>query len=343
MAADTILLVSADNDRVLAARTVLDPLGHEVVSATDGAAAIAALGRERVDLVLVDESIPAAMRAAVLAALAVHDPLAQALPLVSASSLAFLVGSALRTRAQLAHLNTAERLKGELLASVSHELRSPLNVVIGYVELLREGAFGACSTDALAALGRVHGNAVHLLELVEEFLDLSRTEAQRAPGAQVALTPFLREVAESFTVLLRTKPVAFQAEIPNDLPTVLAEPAKLRVVVQNLLSNAEKFTEEGRISLEAQVIPGERVAIRVSDTGPGIPVEHHEAIFGLFHQLGDDLARSKGIGLGLALARRFARIMGGDITVESRPGRGSTFTLVLEAARAAEPVMRPPA
>jgi signal transduction histidine kinase len=261
------------------------------------------------------------------------------LPLVPSgrggASLLALVRAALRTRTQLVRLHTTARVERELLASVSHELRSPLNVVIGYLELLREGAFGTCSPDALAALGKMQGNAVYLLQLVEEFLDLSRSERQ--PGALVALTPFLRDVAESFTVLVRTKPVVFRADIPGDLPAVTAEPAKLRVVVQNLLGNAEKFTAQGTITLEAKVISGEQVAIRISDTGPGISPEHHEAIFGLFHQLDGSGAHGKGVGLGLALARRFARMMGGDITVESCPGRGSSFTVVLPLLGATAP------
>jgi len=335
MAADRILLVSVDERRLAAVRTALEPVGHEVLSAGNATEAAAILDGGAVALVLVDESCSDAAREA----LAACEPLAQVLPLVppSANSTALeaLVSGALRTRAQLVQLHTTARLERELLASVSHELRSPLNVIIGYLELLREGAFGACSADAVAALGKMQGNAVYLLQLVEEFLDLSKPD--RPSGTSVALTPFLREVAESFTVLVRTKPVAFHADIPTDLPAISAEPAKLRVVVQNLLGNAEKFTTQGTISLQAMVIPGGRVAIRVSDTGPGIAREHHEAIFGLFHQLEGSGARGRGVGLGLALARRFARMMGGDIGVESTPERGSTFTVVLPAV---EPSMR---
>src|SRR5439155_10356281 len=127
-------------------------------------------------------------------------------------------------------------------------------------------------------------------------------------------------------------PVAFEADIPPGVPTLAAESAKLRVVVQNLLSNAAKFTGEGRIRLAAATLADGRVAIRVSDTGPGIAPEHHEAVFDMFRQLRPTDGRRDGVGLGLALARRFARLMGGDITVESAVGQGATFTVVLPMA-----------
>ena len=117
-------------------------------------------------------------------------------------------------------------------------------------------------------------------------------------------------------------------------PAVRGEAAKLRVVIQNLLSNAEKFTSEGHITLAAALDPSGRVAIRVSDTGPGIAPEHHEKIFDIFHQLRPHDGQTKGVGLGLALARRFARMMGGDISVESAVGKGTTFTVLLPVVAA---------
>jgi signal transduction histidine kinase len=244
------------------------------------------------------------------------------------------VDVALKAYDQLAQLHIAERLKTELLANVSHEFRTPLNVIVGYIDLLRDGTFGACPSEALPVFEKVLGNASYLLQLVEEFLDLSKLEAGAMPVRHEAvdLTPFLRELGESFALLVRTKPVAFQVDIPDHLPAVRGEGAKLRVVIQNLLSNAEKFTHKGHIRLAASVDAAERVAIRVTDTGPGIAPEHHERIFDIFHQLGPHNSRTKGAGLGLSLARRFARMMGGDITVESAPGTGTTFTVLLPAA-----------
>src|SRR5262249_49703002 len=122
------------------------------------------------------------------------------------------------------------------------------------------------------------------------------------------------------------------SDVPDRLPAVTAEAAKLRIVVQNLLSNAEKFTKRGEIRLKAEVLPAGRVAIHVSDTGPGLAPEHHEKIFDIFHQLRPHDAETKGAGLGLALARRFAHMMEGDITLHSVVGQGTTFTVVLPAA-----------
>src|SRR5207245_7745239 len=128
------------------------------------------------------------------------------------------------------------------------------------------------------------------------------------------------------------RPAAVEADIPPGLPRLAAAGAKLATVVQNLLSNAAKFTGEGRIRLAAATLADGRVAIRVSDTGPGIAPEHHEAVFDMFRQLRPTDGRRNGVGLGLALARRFARLMGGDITVESAVGQGATFTVVLPVA-----------
>lgn len=342
MALETILVVTPRGDVFASAREALQRTRRAVFFATSAVGAMTIVARERVALLLVDDQLPANEREALAAALTARDPLARVLSLSSATNpgdaVATLATLALEVRAQLERLQMAERLKGELLAGASHELRSPLNVIVGYIELLRDGAYGHCSAEALAVLEKVRGNADHLLELVEEFLDLSRIESgmPAAASTTVPLTPFLRELAESFTVLVRTKPVVFEADIPNGLPAVAAESGKLRVIVQNLLSNAGKFTEHGSIRLSAMPLPAGRVAICVSDTGPGIPPEQHETIFGLFQQFGDGAVRAKGIGLGLALARRFARLMAGDVTVESRQGHGTTFTLTLPVQASGE-------
>src|SRR4029077_18248486 len=129
------------------------------------------------------------------------------------------------------------------------------------------------------------------------------------------LAPLLRELGGWFTLLLRPRPIRFVTELADDLPAVAADPGKLRVVIQNLLSNAAKFTRAGTIRLSAATRNDGRVAICVTDTGPGIAAEDLEAIFDVFHQLRPHDAETKGAGLGLALARRFARMMGGDVLV----------------------------
>jgi signal transduction histidine kinase len=361
LAARTILLLDAPGESAEAMQVVLEGDGHRVLRAHDGREALALLAREDVQVLLVDPDLVDADRSDFLDRVRARDALLQIVLLTAAGRrgapssatalrrlavhgwhdrhdgaerLLLRVGAALATYERLAQLAVSERLKTELLANVSHELRTPLNVIVGYIELLRDGTFGTCPPEAVAVLHKVLQNAGYLLELVEEFLDLAKAETDTAPRDNdvVPLGPLLREFAESFALLLRDRPVRFLAEIPEKLPGVMAEGAKLRVVVQNLLSNAVKFTKAGHVRLSAETLGTDRVAIRVSDTGPGIPPEHHQAIFDVFHQLRPHEGQGKGVGLGLALARRFARLMGGDVTVESAVGEGSTFTVVLPVA-----------
>jgi signal transduction histidine kinase len=351
----TILVVDGDVDVLASVRMLLEEDGHRVSTATSAAAALALLDAEPVHLVLVDELVPGMRSEELIRRVRERDALVQIilqtgpagenrpremlrrLPIQACHDrsdgperLLLAVDVALKAHDHLAQLHIAERLKTELLASVSHEFRTPLSVIMGYVDLLREGSFGVCPGEALPVLDKVRGNAAYLLELVREFLDLSKLESGAVLRREaIALTPFLRELGDWFTLLVRGRPVAFVSDVPDALPVVAADTAKLRVVVQNLLNNAEKFTRTGEIRLSASAIDENRALIRVSDTGPGIAPEHHEAVFGLFHQLGPSDQQAKGVGLGLALARRFARMMGGDVTLESTVGRGTTFTIVL--------------
>jgi len=356
----TVLVVDDQYEIVTALRMLLEREGHRVLGAQNGPDALAILERESVQLLIVDSLMPgmtgeelirrvrernALVQIILQTGYADDRPAREILATLAIQGyhdksdgperLLLWVEVGLRAYDQLAQLHVAERLKTEMLANVSHEFRTPLNVIAGYIELVREGTFGPCPPEAVPVFNKVLANTTYLLQLVEEFLDLSRLEAGTMDMRREAieLTPFLRDLGESFALLLRTKPVEFLADIPERLPAVTVEGAKLRVVIQNLLSNAEKFTQHGHIHLEAGVQPDQQVVIRVRDTGPGIAAEHHEVIFDIFHQLKPNDGARQGIGLGLALARRFARTMGGDITVESTVGMGTTFTLVLPTAR----------
>lgn len=349
-------MVDDQVETLTSVRMLLEREGHRVLTAESGVQALALLAREPVQLVLVDYFMPVMSGEELIAKIRERDELVQIVlqtgyagekpPHEMLARLAIQgyhdksdgpdrlllwVDVALKAYEQLAQLHIAERLKTELLANVSHEFRTPLNIIVGYIDLLRDGTFGDCPPEAVTVFEKVLTNAAYLLELVEEFLDLSKLEAgaMAVKAERVALTPFLRELAESFALIVRTKPVAFTTDIPDDLPPIAAESAKLRVVVQNLLSNSAKFTRQGEIRLAAARLPDGRVTIRVIDTGPGIAAEHHEAIFDIFHQLRPHDGDTKGVGLGLALARRFARMMGGDITVASTVGAGAEFTVVL--------------
>jgi signal transduction histidine kinase len=366
----TVLVVDDQVETLTSVRMLLEREGHRVLTVESGASALELLGHETVHVVLVDYFMPVMNGEEVIRRVRRQDSLVQIVLQTGYSGekppremlrqldiqgyhdksdgpdrLLVWVDVALKAYEQLARLHVAERMKTELLANVSHELRTPLNVIVGYADLVREGAFGPCATDACAALEKVLGNAAYLGELVEDLLDLSKLEAGAMAVRRdaIATVPLLRELGESFALLLRGRPIEFQCEIPDSLPPVAGGPAKLRVVVQNLLANARKFTRQGTIHLGAAALPSGQLAIRVSDTGPGIAPEHHEAIFDVFHQLAPHDGQAKGVGLGLALARRFARMMDGDIMVESAVGRGATFTVLLPAAGASDgpPAMSP--
>ena len=355
----TLLVVSERAEHRASLRAALEAEGHRVLATESARAGLGLLEAEAAAVLIVEQCLWAAYGDALARRLRERDAAAQVV--VAAADresapprellrglglhgyhaaadgperLLVLVDAALESHRELTCVQLAERLKTELLGSVSHEFRTPLNVIVGYVDLLRDGAFGACDPETRPVFDKLRGNAAYLLELAEEFLDLSRLEADTVPGRRETVdpVPLLRELADWFTLLVRDRPVAFEADIPPDLPALAAESAKLRIVVQNLLSNAAKFTGEGRIRLTAAALVDGRVAIRVSDTGPGIAPEHHEAVFDMFRQLRPAGGQRKGVGLGLALARRFARLMGGDITVESALGRGATFSVVLPVA-----------
>lgn len=357
----TVLVVDDHEEMLQSTRLLLEREGHRVLTAASGAHALALLEREPVQLLLVDWCMPEMSGEQLITAARSRDALLQIVLQTGyagdtpprellrrlaiqghhdkgdgAERLLLWVDVALKTWDQLSALHGAERLKTELLANVSHEFRTPLNIIVGYLDLLREGTFGDCAPEATGVLEKVRGNAGYLLDLVEEFLDLSQLEAGalRLRNEALDLLPLLQELGESFALLVRTKPVDFVADLPATLPAVEVDGAKLKVIVQNLLSNAAKFTERGEIRLAAGVADGV-VTVTVADTGPGIPVEAQERIFDVFHQLQPHDGERKGIGLGLALARRFTRMMGGDLDVDSRPGDGARFRVRFPAARPA--------
>ena len=349
-----ILVVDYDVTRLAHTRALLEDEGHVVVVARDSAMASAAADASIGVLLLADEMQLGPTRR-LIGTLRQQVPSTQVVLLASERSgqlaretlerlgvhgyvyeadgperIVRAVDAALRTHLLVAQAQASDRLKMELLASVSHEFRSPLHIILGYLELAREGAFGALPAALGDALDKVSWNAGHLLELVEDFLDLAKLETSTLKLERIDVGRLARAMVGDNELLVQSRPLTLRAEVRGQLPPVLAEGAKLRVIIQNLLTNALKFTERGEIVLSTEPLPGV-VQIRVRDTGPGIPADARERIFDLFHQLQPGDMRRKGIGLGLALARRFARAMGGDLIVESDLGVGSTFTLTLPA------------
>lgn len=223
----------------------------------------------------------------------------------------------------------ANRAKSDFLAVISHELRTPLNAIMGYTGLLDAGVAGPLTPAQAEQLHRIDVSARHLLELIEEVLTFSRMEMGREEvhTRTTDLIGLLREVAGRIEPLAHAKGLDFELDIPEEKVRIETDPAKLRQIITNLLSNAVKFTNQGKVKLAARLSDTE-LQVDVIDTGIGITPEQESRLFEPFWQLEQGTTRRiGGTGLGLSVSRRLARLLGGDITVESTPGAGSTFTL----------------
>ena len=241
------------------------------------------------------------------------------------------LASALEQRTEEAE--SASRAKSDFLATMSHELRTPLNAVIGYTQLLTDEVTGPLTTAQQAQLGRIRVSARHLLSLIEEILTLSRLEAGKETVVieRVSLEGLVHDAAAIVEPLASAKGLSFRSSF-SGRTMVESDPGKLRQILVNLLSNAVKFTERGEVAL---TVSGDEhhVVCEVRDTGIGIDPEHLQRIFEPFWQVERAATRrAGGTGLGLGVSQRLARLLGGDITVESEPGRGSTFRVVLPVA-----------
>lgn len=227
----------------------------------------------------------------------------------------------------------ANQAKGRFLASASHELRTPLNAIIGYSELLEEEASDRGQVEILPDLAKIRNAGRMLLDLVNQLLDYSKAEAGRTQLnlELVQVRAVIEEVADTIEPLARKNETRVVREYPPEDLMVYADRGKFRQSLLNLASNACKFTECGAITLNADA-DNQAVRIHVRDTGIGIPADQIDKLFEAFVQLDSANTRKYGgTGLGLAVSRRFCRLMGGDISVESEPGRGSTFTMSLPA------------
>ena len=225
----------------------------------------------------------------------------------------------------------ANRAKASFLATMSHELRTPLNAMIGYVDLLLLGIPVEVPAAARSHVERIRLASLHLLSIIEEILAFSRLEAGRetVDAEEVDLGALASEVSAIIEPLAAARGLAFHVPARPDPPTLRTDPRKLRQILVNLLGNAVKFTREGGVWFEVERGPGE-VRLRVRDTGIGVDPRFHELIFEPFRQVDGAPTRAVGgTGLGLAVSRRLARLLGGDVTVESEPGRGSTFSVSL--------------
>ncbi len=223
----------------------------------------------------------------------------------------------------------ANQLKSEFLASMSHELRTPLHTIIGFTELLEEEIQGPLNEAQRRFVGHVHRDSVHLLELINDILDLSKIEANRM---ELRIESFdarevLRDALQGMMPAAQAKDITIEDRIRRPV-FVLADRVRFREIVVNLLSNAVKFTPKGgSVWIDHSPAAPDVAAFSVSDTGIGIAVADQEAIFDRFRQVGSATSGVReGTGLGLAIVKRLVEMHGGTITVESAPGRGSVFT-----------------
>jgi signal transduction histidine kinase len=230
---------------------------------------------------------------------------------------------------QYAALLEARRVKDEFLANISHELRTPLTAVMGYLALMDEGLSGPVTPEQRKTIAQVKTASEHLLELIGDLLEL--TTLKRG-GLEVVTSTFdvrdpLRDAVASTRG--RAASVALRVSEPETATTMVSDRRKITKMLVALLSNAYKFTQTGEIRLSVEVVNG-RAVYRVQDTGIGIPDEMQQLVFEEFRQVdGSSTRRFGGPGLGLSLARRLARLLGGEIVVHSAPGEGSTFQVEL--------------
>ncbi|MDH3770102.1 MAG: ATP-binding protein, partial [Nitrospirota bacterium] len=237
----------------------------------------------------------------------------------------------------------ANQAKSAFLANMSHEIRTPMNAILGFTELLKRG-FGRDSAETHKHLEIIHSSGKHLLELINDILDLSKVESGRLEIERIRFNPYLviQEVVRVLSGKASEKGIGLELQIQNDVPeTISGDPGRIRQIVTNLVGNAVKFTEHGGVTVTAHA---ERLAgdtlqfhIDIADTGIGMSPEAANRIFEDFVQADETVTRKfGGTGLGLSISRKFAQALGGDITVESEPGAGSMFRVSLDAGSAME-------
>jgi signal transduction histidine kinase/CheY-like chemotaxis protein len=240
------------------------------------------------------------------------------------------------------------RAKSEFLANMSHEIRTPLNGIIGMSELLLTSHLPSAEQERIVTI-RSCGD--HLLSVINDILDYSKIEAGKMSVESVDfdLRSIVEEVAEVLAPRAHEKGFELVCDVPPQLNTQMkGDPARLRQVLTNLVANAVKFTEEGEVAIEARTVSESEteqvVRLSVRDTGVGIPYHRQQAIFDSFTQVdGSTTRKYGGTGLGLTISRQLVNLMGGRISVESEPGKGSTFTVEISLAQECGATARPPA
>jgi len=231
--------------------------------------------------------------------------------------------------------DSANRAKSEFLANVSHEIRTPMNAILGFTELLKRG-YVKNEKESLRYLNTIHTSGKNLLDLINDILDLSKVESGHLDVEKKLVDPYLimHEIFQILGVKAREKGIALRFRAQGPVPkTIETDPVRLRQIVLNVVGNAIKFTDQGSVTATCRIEKNKSESqffIEIMDTGIGMAHDKLEAIFDPFIQADATVTRRfGGTGLGLAISRKFARALGGDITVESEPGSGSIFTIRL--------------
>jgi signal transduction histidine kinase len=226
-----------------------------------------------------------------------------------------------------------EQLKSEFIQNVSHELRTPLGLIRGYSELLNAGELGPLPPEQQSVVEIIVRRAQMLSELVEDITVILDAETRPLLRDRVAVDELARAAVEDFRIAADRSKLTLSLEIPSTVPQVFGQTAYLRRVLDNLIGNAVKFTTEGQSVTVRVGHEDSRVFLQVSDTGKGVPPEEQERIFERFYQVDGGIRRRYGgVGLGLALVKQVVESLGGEVTLQSEVGRGSTFTVWLPVA-----------
>jgi signal transduction histidine kinase/CheY-like chemotaxis protein len=242
-----------------------------------------------------------------------------------------------------AELGKAYRVKSDFLSNMSHELRTPLNSIIGFTSVLLGPHGEPLTPDQAKAIEKVLKNGKHLLELINDILDFSKIEAGRTPINidSGEISEIISNVMVTVEPMVTTKGVKLIQEVEPELPILNTDILKVKQILLNLLSNAAKFTDQGTISISAKK-HGDMISISVKDDGIGIEPKNLDRVFEEFSQIDSSNARKyKGTGLGLPIAKNYARLLGGNLTVQSEFGKGSTFILILPPAFPQDKLQKP--
>jgi signal transduction histidine kinase len=234
----------------------------------------------------------------------------------------------------------ANRLKSEFIANMSHELRAPLNAIIGFSELIYDGKVDPASPKLRSFMSHILSSARHLLQLINDVLDLAKVEAGKVEFdcVTVAVAPLVDEAAGVMRGGFAAKGIRFDVHVDASLATAWVDPGRLKQVLYNYLSNAMKFTPDGGIvGLRVTVLDDAWFRLEVEDNGPGIGAEDIDKLFGEFHQLRASTGQfHPGTGLGLALTKRLVEAQGGSVAVTSVPGQGSVFSALFRRRESTE-------